>query len=125
VKYIFVEGTVNFNTINTASGSGPLVLIAYGADPASKVSVCPLGGAVYLGNSGNTSAPAMYFLANNGICLDKTKFSTTPALAGLSGKNIYIATNPGTPFDLKLDNTFDSSVVPINLSWHASRYRRL
>ncbi|MBX4190879.1 hypothetical protein KW794_02210, partial [Candidatus Saccharibacteria bacterium] len=124
-RYIFVEGSVNFNYVNTAAGSGPMILISYGADPASKVSVCPLGGAIYLGNSGNTSAPAIYFLANNGICLDKTKFGSAPALGGLSGKNIYIATNPGTPFDLKLDTTFDSSTVPINLSWHASHYRRL
>jgi hypothetical protein len=124
-RYIFVEGSANFNSITTASGSGPLILIVYGADPASKVSVCPLGGAIYVGDTGNTSAPAMYFLANNGVCLDKTKFSTTPALGGLSGKNIYIATNPGTPFDLKLDTTFDSSKVPINLSWHATRYRRI
>lgn len=124
-RYVFVEGAVNFNAVTTASGSGPIILIVYGADPASKAASCPYGGAIYLGNTGNTSAPAMYFLANNGLCLDKTKFSTTPALGGLSGKNIYIATNPGTPFDLKLDTTFDSSKVPINLSWHATRYRRL
>lgn len=124
-RYIFVEGSVNFDYVNTAAGSGPLVLISYGADPSSKTSVCPLGGAIYIGNGGNTSAPAMYFLANNGLCMDKTKFGSSPALGGLSGKNIYIATNPGTPFDLKLDSTFDSSKVPINLSWHATRYRRL
>lgn len=124
-RYIFVEGSVNFDYVNTAAGSGPLVLISYGADPSSKTSVCPLGGAIYIGNGGNTSAPAMYFLANNGLCLDKTKFGSSPALGGLSGKNIYIASNPGTPFDLKLDSTFDSSKVPINLSWHATRYRRL
>jgi hypothetical protein len=124
-RYLFVEGSVNFNSIQTAAGSGPIVLISYGADPASKVSVCPLGGAIYLGNTGNTSAPAIYFLANNGVCLDKTKFSTSPALGGLSGKNISIQTNTGSPFDLNLDTAFDSSKVPINLSWHASRYRRL
>jgi hypothetical protein len=124
-RYVFVEGSANFNSIQTAAGSGPIILIVYGADPSSKTSVCPLGGAIYIGNTGNTTAPAIYFLANNGLCLDKTKFSTTPALGGLSGKNIYIATNPGTPFDLKLDSTFDSSKVPINLSWHATRYRRL
>jgi hypothetical protein len=124
-RYMFVEGAVNFNSVQSAAGSGPIILISYGADPASKTSVCPLGGAMYLGNNGNTSAPAIYFLANNGVCLDKTKFSSTPALGGLSGKNIYIATNPGTPFDLKLDTTFDSSKVPINLAWHADRYRRL
>lgn len=124
-RYIFVEGSANFNGVTTAAGSGPIILIVYGADPSSKTGVCPYGGALYLGNTANTSAPAIYFLANNGICLDKTKFSTSPALGGLSGKNIYIATNPGTPFDLKLDTTFDSSKVPINLSWHATRYRRL
>ncbi len=124
-RYVFVEGSVNFSSVQSAAGSGPIILIAYGADPASKVSVCPLGGAIYLGNTGNTSAPAIYFLANNGVCLDKTKFSTSPAIGGLSGKNISIATNPGSPFDLKLDAAFDSSKVPINLSWHAGRYRRL
>lgn len=124
-RYIFVEGSVNFNGITSAVGSGPIVLIVYGADPASKVGVCPLGGAIYVGNTASTSAPAIYFLANNGVCFDKTKFSTSPALGGLSGKNISIASNPGTPFDLKLDTAFDSSKVPINLSWHAARYRRL
>jgi hypothetical protein len=124
-RYIFVEGSANFNSVQSAAGSGPIVLIVYGADPASKVAACPLGGAIYLGNTGNTSAPAIYFLANNGVCLDKTKFSSSPALGGLSGKNIYIATNPGTPFDLKLDTAFDSTKVPINLSWHAAHYRRL
>jgi hypothetical protein len=124
-RYIFVEGSVNFNGVQSAAGSGPIILISYGADPASKVSACPLGGAIYIGNTGNTSAPAIYFLANNGVCLDKTKFSTSPALGGLSGKNIYIATNPGSPWDLKLDTTFDSTKVPINLAWHAARYRRL
>jgi len=124
-KYIFVEGSVNFNALQTASGSGPIIFIVYGADPASKTSVCPLGGAVYLGNSDNTSAPAVYFVANNGVCLDRTKFSSTPSMGGLSGKNVYIATNPGTPFDLKLDTNFDTSVIPINLSWHAAKYRRL
>jgi hypothetical protein len=120
-----VEGSVNFNAINTAAGSGPIVLIVYGADPASKLSVCPLGGAIYLGNSSNSSAAAMYFLANNGLCLDNTKFSSSPALGGLSGKNVYISSSPGTPFDLKLDTAYDSSKVPVNLSWHAARYRRL
>lgn len=124
-RYIFVEGSVNFNSVQTAPGSGPIILIVYGADPATKVSVCPLGGAIYIGNSDNTSAPAMYFLANNGLCLDKTKFGSSPALGGLSAKNISIESNSGTPFDLKLDSTFDTSKVPINLSWHATRYRRL
>jgi hypothetical protein len=122
---MFIEGAVNFNSLQTAAGSGPIILISYGADPASKTSVCPLGGAIYIGNTGNTSAPAMYLLANNGVCMDKTKFSTSPALGGLSGKNVYIATNPGTPFDLKLDTSFDTSSIPIDLSWHADRYRRL
>jgi hypothetical protein len=125
VKYMFIEGSVNFDTVQTAAGSGPIVMIIYGSDPASKAAACPLGGAFYLGNSGNTSAPAIYFLANNGICLDKTKFGTSPALGGLSGKNIYIATNPGSPWDLKLDSAFDTTKVPINLAWHSARYRRL
>jgi len=124
-KYMFIEGSVNFNSLQTAAGSGPIILISYGADPASKTGVCPLGGAIYLGNSGTSSAPAMYFLANNGVCLDNTKFSTSPALGGLSGKNVYISSSPGTPFDLKLDTSFDTSSIPINLSWHADRYRRL
>ncbi len=124
-KYIFVEGSVNFSSLQTAAGSGPIILISYGPDPASKTGACPLGGAIYLGSTSNTSAPAMYLIANNGLCLDKTKFSSNPALGGLSGKNVYIATNPGTPFDLKLDTNFDTSSVPINLTWHAARYRRL
>lgn len=124
-KYMFIEGSVNFGSLQTAAGSGPIILISYGADPASKTSTCPLGGAIYLGNSGNSSAAAMYLLANNGVCFDKTKFGSNPALGGISGKNVYISSNPGTPFDLRMDTAFDTSSVPINLSWHASKYRRL
>ena len=125
VKYVFVEGTINFSTVQTAAGSGPLIFIAYGADPASKAGSCPYGGAIYLGSSGNTSAPALYLLSTNGICLDKTKFGSNPALGGVGGKNIYIASNPGTPFDLSLDSNFPVSQVPIDLSWRAVRYQRL
>ncbi len=125
LKYVFVEGTINFDSVDTASGSGPLVFVSYGTDPASKAGACPYGGAIYLGNSGSTSAPAIYFLAINGLCLDKTKFGSEPALGGLGGKNLYIATNSGTPFDLKLDNNFPASQIPIDLSWRATRYQRL
>lgn len=125
IKFIFVEGTINFDNITTAAGSGPIVFITYGADPASKSGVCPLGGSLYLGKNGTASAPAVFLLAQNGLCLDQTKFGSAPALGGLSGKNIYIATNSGTPFDLGLDTQFPVSSIPIDLAWHASRYRRL
>ena len=125
IKFIFVEGTINFATVQTSAGSGPIVFVVYGSDPASKASVCPDGGAAYLGNSGTTTAPAIYLLAINGVCLDKTKFGAANALGGLSGKNIYVATNPGTPFDLGLDPNFPSSSIPIDLAWKAVRYRRL
>jgi hypothetical protein len=125
VKYVFIEGTVNFASVQTAAGSGPLVFIVYGSDPASKTGSCPYGGAAYLGNSGSTAAPALYLLAMNGICLDKTKFGASPALGGIGGKNIYVATNPGTPFDLKLDPDFPVSQIPVDLSWRAVRYQRL
>ena len=39
----------------------------------------------------------------NGLCIDKTKFDNSPALGGISGKNIYVASNPSTPRDLALD----------------------
>ncbi len=125
VKYIFVEGAVNFNSLHTASGSGPIAMIMYGGDPASKASVCPYGGAAYLGNSDTTSAPALYMLAMNGVCIDKTKFGADPALGGLAGKNIYVASNPGTPFDLHLDPNFPAEQIPIDLAWRAVRYQRL
>jgi hypothetical protein len=125
VRYVFVEGTINFSSVQTASGSGPIAFIVYGADPSSKTSVCPYGGAFYLGSGGNTSAKALYALANNGVCLDKTKFGSSPALGGLGGKNIYVATNPGTPFDLALDPNFPVDQIPIDLSWRAVGYERL
>jgi hypothetical protein len=125
VHYVFVEGTVNFASVQTASGSGPIAFIVYGSDPASKTGSCPYGGAFYLGSGGNTSAPALYALATNGVCLDKTKFGSSPALGGLGGKNIYVATNPGTPFDLKLDPNFPVNQIPIDLSWRAVGYERL
>lgn len=139
VRYVFVEGTMNFDALNSAVGSGPIVFITYGADPASKTSVCPHGGSVYLGSSGSTStyAPNIYLLAMNGICLDKTKFSEasqpatqpdglpTPALGGIGGKNIYVSTNPGSPWDLALDPDFPVDQIPIDLSWRQARYERL
>jgi hypothetical protein len=125
IKFVFVEGTINFDGIQTASGSGPIAFVAYGADPASKASDCPYGGAIYLGKDSTTNAPKMYLLASNGVCLDKTKFGSNPALGGLAGKNIYIATNSGSPFDLSLDVTFPSSQIPIDLAWRAARYERL
>jgi len=125
IKFVFVEGALNFASINAAAGSGPIVFMVYGTDPLSKIFVCPLGGAVYLGNSGTSSTPNIYFVASNGVCFDKTKFSASPAFGGVSGKNIYIATNPGTPFDLKLDPAFPVNLVPIDLSWLATRYRVL
>jgi hypothetical protein len=125
LKFVFIEGSINFSSMQTAAGSGPIAFLTYGGDPASKASDCPYGGSIYLGNGGNTIAPKVYFLASNGICLDKTKFGADPALGGIGGKNIYIATNPGTPFDLALDPTFPTSEIPIDLSWRAIRYRRL
>ncbi len=125
IKFVFIEGTVNFDSIQTAAGSGPLVFVINGADPASKTSVCPLGGASYLGNSGTSSAPGIYMLALNGVCLDKTKFGSANALGGVSGKNIYIASNPGTPFDLGLDPNFPISSIPVDLAWRAVIYRRI
>ena len=125
--YVFVEGTINFTSLTTSAGSGPIVFIAYGADPASKASVCPYGGAIYLGQSGSSSvsAPAAYLLAMNGLCIDKSKFSTAPALGGIGGKNIYVASNPSTPRDLQLDPNFPVNTIPINLSWRESGYERL
>lgn len=125
IKFVFIEGSANFDSLTTAAGSGPIVFVVYGADPASKAADCPLGGSVYLGNGGETNAPAVYLLAQNGLCLDKTKFAATASLGGLSGKNIYIATNSGTPFDLGVDTGFPVSEIPVDLAWRASRYRRL
>jgi len=129
VKYIFVEGSINFNDVSSAAGSGPIVLVSYGADPASKAAVCPLGGAIYLGKNGTVKAPAIYFLAINGLCFDNTKFQGDPpnftSFGGLSGKNIYFSSNPGSPHDPTLDTTFNLSNVPLDLAWHATRYRRL
>ena len=125
LKYVFIEGTVNFGSVQTKSGSGPLAFIIYGADPTYNTSVCPYGGAGYIANSGTTTAPALYLLATNGICLDKTRFGAAPALGGIAGKNIYISTNPGSPFDLYMDVNFPVSQIPINLTWRAVLYQRL
>lgn len=138
VKFVFIEGTINFNSINTVANSGPIVFVTYGADPASKATVCPQGGSLYLGSSGSTAtyAPQVYLLAMNGLCLDRTKFQKsslpsttnglpTPALGGLGGKNIYVATNSGSPWDLALDPTFPTSTIPVDLSWRQTSYERL
>lgn len=130
IKFIFLEGTANFQSLHTSAGSGPIVLVTYGADPNSHGSACPStdGDSLYLGQHGNNStvAPALYLLAKNGLCIDQTKFdNTNPSLGGVSGKNLYIAASPGNPFDLKLDPSFPVSQIPIDLSWKAVRFRRL
>jgi hypothetical protein len=87
-----------------------------------------LGDSVYLGKatgSLSVNAPAAYFIASNGICMDQTKFAANNAMGGISGKNIFIATNSGTPFDLAMDPAFPTNQIPVDLSWRASRYRRL
>jgi hypothetical protein len=123
--WIFVEGDVNFASVQTASGSGPMVLVAYGSDPSSLSVACPDGGALHVGSSGGTTtAPALYLLASNGLCLERTKFGANQSLAGVSGKNIYIATNSGTPFDLGFNPTFPVNQIPTNLAWRAVLYQQ-
>lgn len=125
--FVFVEGTINFQQVKTASGSGPIVFVTYGADPSSKTSVCPTGGSIYIGQQGsnNTNAPAAYFLAVNGVCLDGTKFDADPGLGGIAGKNLYIASQTGNPFYLSLDPNFPTGQIPIDLSWRETGYERL
>lgn len=126
IKYIFIEGDINFASLHTASGSAPIVFITYGADPGTH-NKCPLGDSIYLNKNGSTgtNAPAAYLLASNGICLYQTKFDASPALGGLGGKNIYISSNSGNPFDLYLDPNFPVASIPIDLAWRATSYERL
>lgn len=127
-RYVFVEGNINFEQITNSPGSGAIVFVAYGADPASLATVCPEGGAVRLGQQGtsNTDAPKIFLLAiNGGMCLDSTKFASDRALGGVSGKNLYISTNSGTPFNLAFDPDFPLQDVPINLTFKATQYQRV
>lgn len=126
LKFIFIEGTINFTTVHTASGSAPLVFVTYGADPGTH-SKCPYGDSIYMTNNGSDAitAPAAYFLAMNSVCLYQPKFGASPALGGLGGKNIFISSNSGSPFDLYLDPNFPVSSIPINLAWRATGYERL
>lgn len=127
-RYVFVEGTINFDQLRSFTGSGPIAFISYGADPANLLSVCPEGGAVRIGQQGsnNTAAPQIFLLSvNGGLCMDGTKFGANEALGGVSGKNLYIATNSGTPFDLGLNPYFPVNDVPINLTFKATQYRRI
>ncbi len=126
LRFVFIEGSLNLTSLQTSPGSGPIVFVVYGADPLiNGLFSCPYGDAIHLGSSGNTSAPAAYLISMNGLCIDKTKFGSSPALGGLSGKNIYIASNPGTPFDLALDPDFPTQEIPIDATLNAMRYRRL
>lgn len=128
IVFVFVEGTLSFSAVKTATGSSPIVFVVYGADPAALSGVCPLGGAAFLDktNSDKVIAPALYLIAvNGGFCADGTKFGATKSLGGVSGKNIYIATNSGTPFDLSFDPSFPVNDIPVNLSWQATTYERL
>lgn len=127
MKFVFVEGTINFDSLRTTAGSGPIVFVTYGADPASKTGACPHGGSLYLGKSNTeTLAPDAYLLATYGLCIDKTKFSTTQdALGGVAGKSIYISSNSGNPWSLRLDPTFPVEQIPIDLSWRQTGYQRL
>ncbi len=126
LKYVFIEGTINFTTVHTAAGSSPLVFVTYGADPGTH-SKCPYGDSIYMTNNGSDSitAPAAYFLAMNSVCIYQAKFGAKPALGGLGGKNIFIASNSGSPFDLYLNPTFPVNLIPVNLAWRATGYERL
>jgi hypothetical protein len=126
IKYIFIEGSINFASVHTSAGSSPMVFITYGADPGTHGS-CPYGDSVFLNKDGSVGidAPAIYFLAASGICLYQSKFDASPALGGLGGKNLYISSNSGTPFDLYLDPSFPVDQIPIDLAWRAVRYERL
>lgn len=126
IKFVFIEGTINFSTVHTTAGSSPLVFVTYGADPGTH-GACPYGDSVYLGKNGSTgsAAPALYFLALNSICLYQTKFDADPALAGIGGKNIFISSNSGNPFDLYLNTGFPLTEIPINYAWKATGYERL
>ncbi|HSW79434.1 MAG TPA: hypothetical protein VLG47_01530 [Candidatus Saccharimonadales bacterium] len=126
LKWIFVEGDVDFASVQTSAGSGPIVLVSYGSDPSSLSVACPDGGAIHVGTNGSqtTNAPALFLLASNGLCLERTKFSAGQSLAGVSGKNVYIATNSGTPFDLAFNPTFPVDQIPTNLSWRAVLYQQ-
>jgi hypothetical protein len=125
MKWVFVEGTINFNSITTASGSGPIAFVSYGADPSGLAGTCPYGGSIFIGNSGTSDAPDLYLLALNGLCMSKTKWRVPNDLGGMSAKNIYLDVNPGSPSDLSLDANFPTSQIPIDLSWKSVRYRRL
>ncbi len=127
MKYIFVEGTINFDSLRTSPGSGPIVFVTYGADPASKIKECPHGGSLYLGKSNiETKAPAAYLLATYGACVSQTKFDTyADALGGIAGKSIYISSNSGQPWSLRLDPSFPINEIPIDLSWRQTAYQRL
>ncbi len=127
MKFVFVEGTINFDSLRTTAGSGPIVFVTYGADPASKTGTCPHGGSLYLGKSNiETLAPKAYLLATYGLCINQTKFSTTQdALGGVAGKSIYISSNSGQPWSLRLDPTFPVNQIPIDLSWRQTGYQRL
>ena len=128
LKFVFVEGTVAFGAVKTTTGSAPIAIVAYGGDPASLSGVCPLGGAAYLGptSSDQVNAPDLYLIAvNGGFCAEKTKFGASKSLGGVSGKNVYLATNSGTPFDLSFDPSFPLNQIPVNLSWKATQYERI
>ncbi len=142
IKFVFIEGTVNFTTVRTCTNtstapsdlktqcggatSSPIVFITYGADPGVQTK-CPYGDSIFMSNNGSSSivAPAAYFLATNSVCIYQPKFGDNPAIGGLGGKNLYISSNSGSPFDLYLDPTFPVGSIPINLAWRAIGYERL
>jgi hypothetical protein len=126
LKFVFIEGTINFTTVHTSTGSSPIVFVTYGADPGTQ-SKCQYGDSIFMSNNGTDSitAPAAYFLAMNDVCIYQPKFGANPALGGLGGKNLYISSNSGSPFDLYLDPNFPVSQIPVDLAWRAVGYERL
>lgn len=135
LKFVFIEGTINFAGVQTCTPaiascngttSAPIVFVTYGADPGLQ-SKCPYGDSIFLTNAGSNgiNAPAAYFLATNSVCIYQAKFTGSPAMGGLGGKNLYIASNSGTQFDLALDPNFPVSSIPVDLAWRAVGYERL
>lgn len=121
IKYVFVEGSINFYDVKVPSGS-PIVFVSYNNG------ICCGGnntGAVYFkGTAANstTNAPLAYFLAPKGDVYVNAKVQS---IGGVGGKNIYVSTTGGASHALPINPSFPFGDIPVDIAWYASRYRRV
>lgn len=125
LKFIFVEGSINFYDVKVNTGS-PIVFVSYsnGVCCNTKTNPKQLGAVYFNGTAANSTAnaPNAYFLAPKGDIYVAAKVQS---LGGIGGKNIYISTTGGSSHGMPINPSFPFGDIPVDIAWYAARYRQI